>query len=44
MFPDKIGEMDFALQAKLLRVLEVGEYINVSSMNFTDYYNSPNSR
>lgn len=29
VFLDEVGEMDFSLQAKLLRVLETGEYIKI---------------
>ena len=33
IFLDEIGEMAYGLQAKLLRVLETGEYIKVSATN-----------
>jgi len=33
IFLDEIGELDFDLQAKLLRVLEVGEYIKLGDTN-----------
>lgn len=33
LFLDEIGEMDYDLQAKLLRVLETGEYIKIGETN-----------
>lgn len=35
IFLDEIGEMDFELQAKLLRVLETGEYIKIGETKTT---------